>query len=300
MKAILLIVMVIGVAAFGQDTSFAEVSQRHLATGDAYVMELFAQQNSTVEDVEDPDVTRLRTCLSEVGTAQEIYFIDFFTYTDLETLFESSGRPESCEGVGLVESHLVVGSLGDFSSGINIFENEALADAVASEDPDAVRLQACLSEVRTAQALYFIDFGIYTNDLEALFESFGRPESCEGVEIADSEGYLILGSLGDLSYQVTTLGGVEEVASAEDPNVIRPLRTCLREVATAQELYFIDFGTYTDDLETLFELRSNVSEACQGIDLETVEASDNDYLIIGSLDNLSYQVSASGPIEPIR
>lgn len=152
MRAILLTVLMMTVAAFGQDMSFVEVGQTYFIAGDRNVTDILSEQNLIAEvdaiagdwirvyveeggvyawintnqlsllvEVEDPDVTRIKTCLLEVSTTQVVYHIDFGVYTGLETLFEALGRPESCEGIELEaveiseESYLIVGSLGDLS-----------------------------------------------------------------------------------------------------------------------------------------------------------------------------------------
>lgn len=97
--------------------------------------------------------------------------------------------------------------------------------------------------------------------------------------------------------QLSLLVEIDPVVETEDATVAN-LIACLREIATLQEIYFVDNFAYTDH-EALFESYDRPG-ACGEIGLETVEVSENDYLIVGSLGDLSYQVSASGPIEPTR
>lgn len=242
----------------------------------------------------------LVACLSEVATAQEVYYIDNFTYTDHETLF-ANGRPPWCEGVEFdtVElnqetGYLIVGSLGSISYQLTA------RDGIIGAPKDSVstRITDCLYPLFSQQEYYYEDNLTFT-DHETLFGE-SRPRECdeavkiETVEVSAND-YLIVGSLNGLSYPMRPGDGIIGA-----PRVRSDVVDCLAAIFSRQRSYERFNSTYLDH-ETILGVagRLLIRQICEDVVLETVRVTDSDYLITGSLEDLSYQITPSGGVEQI-
>jgi hypothetical protein len=167
----------------------------------------------------------------------------------------------------------------------------------ASQSEQAI---ACLKELATAQEVYLIDNGVYT-DHETLLGGEIRIAACEGIELTTftafdiEETYFISGGLGDFLYNVTPKTGITPALPLSQ---IEPqLRTCLREIATAQEVHFIDYDTYAN----YFTLRREYGEvdACEGVAISTREATEDTYNIIGRIQDTAFRVTPQAGLEQL-
>jgi hypothetical protein len=74
-----------------------------------------------------------------------------------------------------------------------------------------------------------------------------------------------------------------------DVSGIITLQSCMQELATWAEVYFIDNGTYAD-IEVMAE-DYELPTACEGATLNTVEANETTYHFTGYNDDAGYQVT---------
>lgn len=94
--------------------------------------------------------------------------------------------------------------------------------------------------------------------------------------------------------QVSVIINVLEASASQ----LEELRACLRELATLQEIHYIDFAMYTN-LDQLFK-QYDTPRVCNDVLLEDSTFSEDSYKIIGRVGQTAYSLTPDGGIQTLR
>lgn len=95
------------------------------------------------------------------------------------------------------------------------------------------------------------------------------------------------------------LDRVMALANVRDIPMLREgqIGSCLREVATQQEIHFIDYDAYTD-VGSLHEVYDS-PQACSMVTLEDDGSNAETYSIIGRIEDTAFRVTPQVGVEPL-
>jgi len=262
----------------------------------------------------DPaDAARITDCLNALTTAQDAYFATNGNYTQHENLLGTLGSV--CEGVmlttftdfSLESGYFITGRIGD--TAYNATPDSSITKAVPMRTSDLGalgQLVTCLKGIATSQELHFVDLNRYGNYGDLIV--YGRVDACDGVNFTEQsvsdDDYSYFGEVDACVLQVTPdeyLTVLDNVGCPQTFNSISLIESvlasraeaCLKEIATSQEVYLIDFGVYTTYAQLVEEY--GAIDICEGVALTERNANAGNYSYIARVEGCAYQlVSGAG------
>lgn len=263
------------------------------------------------------DAARITGCLNALVAAQDTYFATNGRYTQHENLLDSLGGV--CDGVllttftdfSLESGYFITGRIGD--TAYNATPDSGIIEAVPMQRAELGalgQLASCLRGIAYSQERHTIDNGRYGNyaDVVGYFADYAAPNACDGVDFSEQsvsdDDYLYLGEISGCVLQVTPRVGISVARDDGCPQTFdfalliglvlaHRASACLKEVATSQEVYFIDNYTYATYAQ-LIDAYGAIN-VCQGVAL-TERVTDDDYEYIARVEACAFRLT---PIEGV-